>query len=703
MFINEIRKIPFFRLILPFILGIIYKINYPFPIKHLSIALLSIIVLTLIYGFFYNRKSDYHKRWVMGSLVYVSLFFTGIMVTFIQTQNDNQFSESNIFIGRLLEPVKETEKSIKIILEIKEYQSDSVWTSSSEKVIIYAEKDSLSKLLAYGDLITFKSRFNAIKNYGNPDEFDYKKYLANKNIHFQTYLNTGHWKFIANNKGNVIYASAYKLRKKLLEVYKANNISGDEFAILAALTLGVKDYLSPEIMQSYSTSGAMHILAVSGLHVGIIYLILNSMLFFMRKNKFLKIIQAIILIISIWFFALITGLSPSVTRASIMLSFIIIGNASGRRPSVFNSIAVSAFLILLFKPLAILHVGFQLSYSAVLASVYFQPKIYRLWNPKYKLLDKAWALTAVSIAAQIGTFPISIFYFHQFPSYFFLTNLIAIPAAYAIIFLAVSLLIFNPITLVSDIITFLLDCTIIILNYSTAWIEKLPLASINHISYSFIETSILYLLIASIALLIFTKNKKWLIYAFALGLFFLVSKNIRKINSIEKSMFIVFNSKPTPVMGIKSYQNFSIITDSTFAENKKSTKYLLENLLTYKFIKNTSILRSDIIEDQNNYNKSENFFYQDYYIKYKDLKIVLLNDEKFNEVESLSKLNTDIVILSKGFSSNVDQVIKLFEFDTLVLDATIPYWQEKAILKDCGALNINVHNVRESGAYIREW
>jgi len=168
-------------------------------------------------------------------------------------------------------------------------------------------------------------------------------------------------------------------------------------------------------------------------------------------------------------------------------------------------------------------------------------------------------------------------------------------------------------------------------------------------------------------------------------------------------MFIVFNSKSTPVMGIKSHQNFSIITDSTFAKNKKSTKYLLDNLLTYKFIKDSSIVRSDLIEKQTKYHKSGSFFFQNYYIKYKDLKIVLLNNERFDEMESPTKLNTDIVILSKGFSSNVEQINKLFAFETLVLDATIPYWQEKTILRDCGALNINVHNVKESGAYIREW
>jgi len=703
MIINEIRKIPFFRLIIPFILGIIYKINYPFPFEYLTITLAVFFTFTIFYGYYYNKKTNYHSRWVMGVLIFINLFLSGAIVTHFQTKNDNNFSVANKFIGELIEPIKETEKSIKIILKITEYQIDSTWKQSTAKVIIYSKKDSLSKLLEYGDLITFNTNFKAIKNSGNPDEFDYKKYLANKNIHFQAYLDTGNWNLIANNQGNIVYATAYKLREKLLEIYKSKNITGDEFAILTALTLGVKDYLSPEIMQTYSTSGAMHILAVSGLHVGIIYLILYSMLFFMRKKQLLRYIQAIILIVFIWFFALITGLSPSVTRASIMLSFIIVGNASGRRPSVFNSIAVSAFLILFFKPLAILHVGFQLSYSAVLAIVYFQPKLYRLLSPKNKILDKAWALTAVSIAAQIGTMPISIYYFHKFPSYFFITNLIAIPAAYLIIVFAICLLIFNFLPLISNLFAYALKYTIVALNFSTRQIEKLPFASVNNISYSFSETIFICLLIISIAVFIYNKNNKWLIYSFLFFFLFIVSNNIRKIISLNKSSFIVFNSKSTPVIGIKNHKNFTIVTDSTFAKNKKNTDYLLDNLLTNKFIKDITVLRSDITKNHNHYSKAESLFYNDNFISYKNLKVVLLNDERYNRMESSSKLQTDIVIISKGFSSNIDQILKLFEFDTLVLDGTIPYWQEKTVLRDCAALNINVHNVKESGAFIMEW
>ncbi|OQY05758.1 MAG: hypothetical protein B6I20_00585 [Bacteroidetes bacterium 4572_117] len=701
MFINEIRKIPFFRLIVPFIIGIIYKIKFPFPYQYLYAGLILVVASTILYGYYYNKKTNYHKRWVMGFLISLSLFLAGAMTVSIQNKTNNNFSSANKFTAKLIEPIKETKKSIRLILEIENYLSDTVWVASNEKVIVYAKRDSLSALLKYGDLITFNADFKAIKNSGNPNEFDYKEYLANKNIHYQTYLNTGNWKLVAKTQGNIIYATAYKLREKLLEIYKSKNITGDEFAILAALTLGVKDYLSPEIMRTYSTSGAMHILAVSGLHVGIIYLLLNSMLFFMRKNTLVKASKAVILIVFIWLFALITGLSPSVTRASIMLSFIIVGNASGRRPSVYNSIAVSAFLILLFKPLAILHVGFQLSYLAVLAIIYFQPKIYRLLNPQNVILDKIWALTAVSIAAQIGTFPISIYYFHKFPSYFFITNLVAIPAAYMIIVLAIALLVFNFLPFISDIIAYALKSTIAALNYSTLQIENLPVSSINQISFSAYESIALYLIMLAIAFYMINNNKKYVFYSLALFLLFASSKNYRQINAYGQTMFIVFNSKSTPVIGFKHDKNFTIFTDSSFSENKKHTGYLLDNFLTNKFIKDTMIVQS--VGSQADNQALIGLYIKKKYLAYNGFRAVLLNDGDLNKMASTSKLKTDIVVLSKGFSSNVDRLNELFIFETLVMDATIPYWQEKTILRDCADLGINVYNVKELGAYIKEF
>ncbi len=691
--IHEIRKIPFFRLIIPFTVGILFKIYYPSFVNYAFYWLIIILIVTGIYKYFEDINPNYHRRWISGVLIFVSLFFSGFEITDFYLHTDDKFAEYDLFIAKIVEPPKETGKSVKVILKISAYQTDSSWQDVKEKVIVYFQKDSLSKALQYGDLLIINTRFQKIQNRGNPYEFDYKKYLASKNIYYQSYIKLGKWQLMAKNQGSFIYSLAYDLRKKLLSIYKEKGISGDEFSVLAALTLGVKDFLSDDITKSYSSSGAMHILAVSGLHVGIIYLILNSLLFFMDKNRLLRVLKAIVLIVFIWFFAFITGLSPSVRRAALMLTLIIIGQLSGRHPSIYNSIAVSAFLILLVNPLIILQVGFQLSYAAVISIVYFQPKLYRIFEINNWLIDKVWALTTVSIAAQIGTFPISIYYFHKFPVYFFLSNLIVIPAAYLIISLAIALLLFNSVGFLSNFFAFLLKYVLLGLNFSTQLIEQLPFSSIDNISFSLLENILLYLLIA-VWLIYFINNRRmFVIYASLVLLFgFFTSRSYRKLRAGIKNELVVFNSGNTALIAIKQNKDLLLFTDSSFV-GSKNYEYLTDNYITRKFINNTYLIKGDFLNLPNIYLKNN-------YLKINNLRIVLLNDNHFTDRQNTQKLKVNLLIISKGFNANIQQIIDLFEFDEIILDASLASWRENAIMRDCATMNIIPFSVREQGAYV---
>ncbi len=693
LLINEIRKIPFFRLIIPFIAGILFQINFSQQIISLFIALITSIFITGIYKYIENNNPDYHRRWLNGVLLFAVLFLSGSLLTSVKMQSDSDFSNSDLFLAKIIEPVNEKENSIKTVLEILAYQQDSIWVSCKEKIMVYFEKDSSAKFLKYGDLLLLNAHFQEVKNRGNPYEFDYKKYLAYKNIYYQAFVKSQNKKLIAENQGNIIYSIAFKLREKLLNVYRENGIEGEEFSVLAALTLGVKDFLSDELSQTYASTGAMHVLAVSGLHVGIIYLILNSLLFFMQKNKILRILKAGILIAFIWFFAFITGLSPSVRRASLMLTLIIIGQISGRHPSVYNSIAVSAFLILLVNPLTIMQVGFQLSYAAVIAIVYFQPLIYRVFEIKNRFVDKIWALTAVSIAAQIGTFPISIYYFHQFPVYFFLTNLIVIPAAYLIILLAVILLLFNSINTISAFVAFLLNAVISSMNSLTSAIEQLPFSSISYISFSFVELIILYALITLWIVYFINYRKVFIVYAgLVLLVVFFSFRSYRKIKAGLRDELVVFNSGKEQLITYKAGRKLFVFSDTSFVD-KPDFKYLTANYITNNFIKELFFVTEKNM-DNNYFSRKNNYF------KIKDTSIVFLNNRHFTGKISPQKYQADILIISKGFNANIQNIFDLFDFKLIVLDASLKYWREKAIFRDCATENITPYSIRDKGALI---
>ncbi len=260
----------------------------------------------------------------------------------------------------------------------------------------------------------------------------------------------------------------------MLDIYTKLGIDGDEFGMLSALTLGYKDALAPELRESFSTTGAMHVLAVSGLHVGIIFVVFGFLFSFMDRWRLGKRLKPIVIIFLLWCYAFITGLSPSVLRSSVMFSCMVLSGVFGRKSNTYNNIFLSAFFLLFFNPNLLFDIGFQLSYSAVLAIVYFQPKIAGLIYVKNRWLRWAWELAAVSLAAQLGTAPFSVFYFHQFPNYFLLSNFVVIPAATLILYAAVALFVFSPVPYVNVAVAFVLKWILKIMYACIVWIEHLP-------------------------------------------------------------------------------------------------------------------------------------------------------------------------------------------------------------------------------------
>jgi len=304
MLINEFWKIPFLRLIIPFIIGILAASYLNFSQDLLLGLSLFFIALAFVNRPFLDHSTSYHSRWIFGLIINISLLFTGAYIATRSMAYDKEIAESQMLIGIVNNPIKVNPNSIKVELKTTEYQSNAIWHSSNAKIMVSLEKDSIANLLKYGDLILIKGNIKEINNAGNPSEFDYKKYLARKHIHYKTYQNSEQWILLGKNEGNPLFAQSFAIRENLLNIYLKSGIKGEEFGLLAALTLGTMDYLSDEIIEAYSESGAMHVLSVSGLHVGIIFIVLNQMLFFLNKKRYLKILQAFLIIFAIWFFCI---------------------------------------------------------------------------------------------------------------------------------------------------------------------------------------------------------------------------------------------------------------------------------------------------------------------------------------------------------------------------------------------------------------
>lgn len=260
----------------------------------------------------------------------------------------------------------------------------------------------------------------------NPHQFDYSRHMATQGIYHQLRVNSGDVVPL-QQRDRTIKGYAADLRNHLITKLREHAFGQKELGVIQALLLGQRDNIDEGTYNDYKNAGAVHILAVSGLHIGIFLLLLQFLLAPLNHITHGKTLKTVLIITILWAFACIAGLSPSVVRAVTMFSFVAYAMQLNRPTSTFNSIALSLFFIPLVSPMFLFQVGFQMSYAAVFAIVWLYPKLQRWYRPKNSILRKGWQLLSVSCAAQLGVLPLSLFYFHQFPSLFFVSNLVIVP------------------------------------------------------------------------------------------------------------------------------------------------------------------------------------------------------------------------------------------------------------------------------------
>ncbi len=593
---------PFFRLTIALALGIaVAFFNTP---EWVFYCAFSVGILTLFCFYLLKKDENIFKyAWIFGVGIFLALFSIGGFLTIKQLEN-SVFPLTNrqgIFTVRIIEQPIEKPKSTMLKAEILSFKDSSEVRIINKKAIVYLAKDSLSGTLTRGDIIALRTMFSEPQNYNNPEAFNYKAYLKRQGIGATAYCNKKNWRYVTHQSQTSLAAVAEKCRFHLLNIYKQFHIEGDEFGMVAALTLGYKDALSPELRESFSTTGAMHVLAVSGLHVGIIFFVLGLLFKPLGNGKKQIVIRNLLIILFLWIYAFITGLSPSVCRATLMFSLVAIANMFNRQSSIYNTIFFSAFVLLLVNPSFLLEVGFQLSYCAVLAIVYFQPKLSAIWHPQNKFIKWCWELACVSIVAQIGTAPFAMYYFHQFPNYFLLTNFIVIPAASVIIYLAIALFLTSFIPYVGAAVAFLLNYVLKFINWCIAGIEHFP----NALSTIFIgkeETLLLYALVVTAVFLCEKKNFSSVI-AFLLLIFcFFSFRFYNHYNAFTTQEAVVFKHNKANIINFVSGSENLVITNDTVEARKLATVFWLKKqTVTPQFLEDSILHKTAVVCNDKRY------------------------------------------------------------------------------------------------------
>lgn len=698
---NFWQQAPYVRLLIPFLAGSISAIYIPYPKSCALLLIIALIACTLI-SLILQLRFSYKYFWIFGITLNSILFLSAYQLTIFNTdtysdKHYTKYSNSPQYaLVQLTEPYQEKEKSLKITVQVNAVKQPDSWQETVGKAIVYIKKDNRSLKLNYGDIIIIKARFSEIPPPQNPGQFDYKRFLEYHNIYRQTYINNENWLHTGQNQGNTLIRYTTGLRDSLLSVMRSYNIKGEEYAVGSALLLGFEDKLDADIISAYSSTGALHVLSVSGLHVAIIYLIFNWMLFFMDKLRYGTILKATILILLLWAYAALTGLSPSVLRAATMFSFIIAARAYNRYINIYNMLAASAFVLLLYNPYLIMEVGFQLSYLAVIGIIYIQPKIYNLFEADNWLLDQIWAITTVSIAAQISTFPLSLLYFHQFPNYFLLSNLIVIPISTLVVYMGVALFVFAKFSVVATWLATAFHWCVWLLNWSVKHIETWPYSLLQGMSISVFETWVLY---ASICLLLYyfaTQKFRYLLITLTMFVAILCSQIIEQRQQYKQKKFIVYNIPNTSALDFIQSQNNVLLTDTAFAHNDDRLLFYVKHNWWDIGIRNTTIT-SDTI-------KTKNLLIKNNYIQFFNKHIAIINNNQIKKGNTpnhrIPLLTVDYLILSQSPDIHIRELLPLYHFNTLLFDSSNSPRLLKRWKRECTKLNIPYHSVSDAGAFI---
>ena len=690
-------KYPFLRILWPFALGIWCFVSFPtfrlMPSALIFIALALFFIAVLASRFCTKPRLN----WIFGVVISCYLFCAGYTMTqahdvsIQKTYFRNFEADANCYVARVYDCPTEKENSLKVILDLdSQYSDSSELRTVSGKVMAYFQKSDAAMQLRYGDLIAFPLPIGEVSAPKNPEEFDYRDYLFRKGITGQIYLKADDWVDLEANKANPLYAFSYRFRDVLLRSLQRCGLDGNEFGVAAAILLGYDDSLPAEVRQNYVAAGSMHILCVSGMHVGIIYLLASLLLSFLNRKKWQKTLKQLLLLALIWFYAMIAGLSPSIMRSALMISFVVFGELLHRKGFAINSIAASALVLLCINPNNLFEIGFLLSYVAVVGIVLLQKPIYGWFCFKNKLLDKVWEITAVALAAQFATMPFTLFYFHQFTVYFWLSNLFMTPISFVVIMGGMILLLVSWIPYINVAVGYLVWGAVYLMNTLIAWVESLPLSIIKGIYINGMEFTMLLLLFLFVILLVTTRRRGFFIAMLSAALLFVFSVTIRQYK-VEKQDEIVFYSlrKHTAVDFVKGNQHV-LLCDTALVADESTIDYSLKG----NWAKCGLSSRPEIVFTDNDF---ENAFVRkkDNLVSFGGTLIAFWQESEAATDSLDYRIPVDFLVVTGKQKPNVDKLLINYSVNCLLIDGSVPYYLAEKWMNQAENSGLSYINIGE--------
>ena len=672
-------QFPLIKITLFFVLGILFGFWFTLNIYFSFLFVLFVFVISSLV--FYFTKTENRNNSYFG----ITTFFLAFCIGFLNQEIHNNLLNKKHYINQLKNQKTEHLFEVSLKEKLKNSVANDRFVANvvglenkdcSGKIIVNIRKDSANNHnFIIGNRLKFKALIYKNKPIKNPNQFDYGKYLENQNIYAQVYCGINDISVASKIDKNIWYFTA-QFRNRIIHNLEKNNFSKKELAVISALILGQQQDISPDILQDYQLAGAVHILSVSGLHVGFILLFVGFLLKPFPNAKHCKIYKLVIVLLSLWAFGFVAGLAPSILRSVVMFSFVAVGRYLGRGVNIYNTLVVSAFLILLYQPSFLFDVGFQLSYVSLFFIIWLEPLFAKIWEPENKIIKFFWSIITVSFAAQIGAMGLSIYYFHQFPGLFFLTNLIVLPAigfimAYGVFIMLLAYFDFAPVFL-----TNILEKSVWVLNQVIGWIASLEDFVLRDISLDKSMLISLYLLIFMVIIYFKKPNFTKLSFALVSIIIFqstiLFSKNYYQ----KQEEFVVFNIKKNTIIAEKIGSKTTVFANDSILNlgkvNSNLNQYLVANFSKINGKKSIPNL-----------------------LFFKNKKIMIIN----KQVVFLENENPDILIISGSPKLNLERYLTTCQPKIIVADGSNYKTYVNVWRATCQLQNITFHSTDEKGFF----
>lgn len=555
-------------------------------------------------------------------------------------------------------------------------------------VYLYFPRSVEAEPLRAGSKVSFKGKVLPFVNAGNPAEFDSEKYYYIKGVTGLCHVGRNEWHY--DGEGVLSLTSrASRARSWVVEMYKGLSFEGDALALLSALTIGERSDFPRELKEKYSAAGASHVLALSGMHLGVFYMILTVLVPLWSRKRLWVAAREGAIVLLVWAFAFVAGLSPSVVRAAVLFTLISLGRCLRQDASGVSSLSFAAIAMLLVSPHLLFDVSFQLSFAAVFSILLLAPPLQRFFRLEER--PAAWRyignLLILSLVAQAGTLPLVWYYFGMFPVYFLLTNIAVVPLAFVLMSLAVPVWAFAAIPFLQLPLAFLLKCTVWLMNAYVGAIALLPGATLALPPASAMGASLLALLLA---LLSFGLAKKavWLVsfsaccMACSLLMLLLPPKD-----GFSGRYLIIYSNSKNPLLHAVpgAPENYLVSTvpqlDAEY-EYASSPFIKREGLLPPKWVSGTFSDASLSLCDG--------------LLQFDGISVRLVDNENWRE--NIYVLPADVVILCRGFLGPVEELVEAYPSACLVLDASLYSHSRQRIVRECAALGIKPVDISRTGA-----